>query len=350
MAAIVGADTSADMSNGYSSDERAQAAGYSAATTLAVEQTARMPWPLTGREAELELVEEALSGESVGGVVIAGAAGVGKTRLTAAGAELAQRSGCVVEWARASSSARSIPLGAFASLLPAGDRLPQGVELLARARQVLAERAGERRLVLCVDDGQLLDDASAALVHQLVAAGEAFVLVSLRPDEPVADALRALWKDELCLRVELGGLARGEMRALLEAALGGPVDGTSHSALWSLTRGNALFLRELVRHGLDRGLLSEVGGVWRWRGELEAGTRLAELVDMRIEEVGPSAGRVLEALAVGGPLEVGLLEPGELAGLEELERRELVQRHTDRRRRFVDVAHPLHGEAVRAQL
>jgi DNA-binding NarL/FixJ family response regulator len=34
--------------------------------------------------------------------------------------------------------------------------------------------------VLCVDDGQLLDDASAALVHQLVAAGEAVAVVSVR--------------------------------------------------------------------------------------------------------------------------------------------------------------------------
>ena len=59
---------------------------------------------------------------------------------------------------------------------------------------------------------------------------------------------------------------------------------------------------------------------------------------------------MLELVAVGAPLEVGLLEPGELAALEALERRELVQRRTDGRRRFVDVAHPLHGEAVRARL
>ena len=47
----------------------------------------------------------------------------------------------------------------------------------SRARHALAERTGGRRLVLCVDDGQLLDDASAALLHQLVAAREAFAVV-----------------------------------------------------------------------------------------------------------------------------------------------------------------------------
>lgn len=310
-----------------------------------------MRWPLTGRDAELRLVGEALSGGSADGIVIAGPAGVGKTRLAAEAAELARTQGCAVEWVRASRSARSIPLGAFAALLPATDRpLPEGVELLARARHALAERAAGCRLVLCVDDGQLLDDASAALVHQLVAAGEAFAVVSWRRDEPGPDALRALWKDELCLLLELSELSRGEVRALLDAALSGHIDGRSAGALWELTRGNPLFLREIVRHGVDRGLLTQDGAVWRWRGEIEAGTRLAELVDVRIEDVGESERPVLELVAVGAPLEVGLLEPGELLALEALERRELVQRRADGRRRFADVAHPLHGEAVRAQL
>src|SRR4051812_11741537 len=164
-----------------------------------------MRWPFTGREAELRLVADALAGET-GGVVIAGPAGVGKTRLAAETAKLAAAGGCAVEWARATRSARSIPLGAFAALLPATG-LPDGVELLARVRHALAERAAGRRLVLCVDDGQLLDEASAALVHQLVAAGEAFAVVSLRhDDEPPPDALRALWKDDLCVLLELGEL------------------------------------------------------------------------------------------------------------------------------------------------
>ena len=310
-----------------------------------------MQWPLTGRDAELRLVRDALSQSWVRGVVVAGRAGVGKTRLVAEAARVAEAQGCAVEWVRATRSAQAIPLGAFAPLLPpSSSPRSDGVELLSRARHALAERAAGRRLVLCVDDGQLLDDASAVLVHQLVAPGEAFALVSVRRAEPVPDALRALWKDELCLLLELPELAHDDVRVLLEAALGSAIDGTSAAALWQHTRGNALFLRELVRHGLDAGLLAEDGGVWRWRGGIEPGTRLTELVELHVRAVGRAARRVLELVAVGVPLEPVLLAPDELAALEELEENGLARRRTEGRRRFVDVAHPLYGDAVRGDL
>lgn len=317
-----------------------------------MDQTPRMRWPLVGREAELRSVAEALAEGSAGGVIITGPAGVGKTRLAVELSQVAAAQGHVVASVRATRSAASIPLGAFAALLPTvGSTPPEGgVELLARARHALAERAAGRRLVLWVDDGQLLDDASAALVHQLVAAHEAFAVVTVRRDEPVPDALRALWKDELCEFEALRELSRDDVVRLLEAGLGGPADGRTVAALWELTRGNALFLRELVRHGVDRGLLAEEGGLWRWRGKVQAGTRLAELVDLRIDGVGPGARGLLEVVAVGGPLELGLPELDTPGALEALERNELVERRTDGRRRFVDVAHPLHGEAVRARL
>src|SRR4051794_11971716 len=276
-----------------------------------------MRWPFTGRDAELRLVAEVLADGSACGVVIAGPAGVGKTRLAGEAAERAAAQGCAVEWVRASRSARSIPLGAFAALLPAPERrLPEGVELLARARRALIERAAGRRLVLCVDDGQLLDHASATLVHQVVAAGEAFAAVTVRTDEPAPDAVRALWKEELCTRLELGALSREDVDGVLAAALGAPGDGATVTALWKRTRGNALFLRELVRQGLDGGLLADEGGVWRWRGPVEGGARLAELVDLRIDGLPAPTRDLLELVAVGGPLELGLLPPDAAGALE----------------------------------
>jgi len=81
-----------------------------------------MAWPLIGREAELRHVAEALAGGTAGGVVIAGSAGVGKTRLAREAAELAAARGDAIEWARATRAAASIPLGAFGALLPATPR------------------------------------------------------------------------------------------------------------------------------------------------------------------------------------------------------------------------------------
>jgi AAA ATPase domain len=308
-------------------------------------------WPLVGRDNELGSVGELLSDGSGGGVVVAGEAGVGKTRLATELSHLAEARGFAVEWVRATRSAASVPLGAFAALLPAPEPdAAGGAELLARARHALVERAGGRRLVLCVDDGQLLDAASAALVHQLVAVGEAFAVVTLRLGEPVPDALRALWKDELCEFLELAELSRAEVERLLALVLGGPVEGRSLGALWELTLGNPLFLRELVIWGLERGALADAGGIWRWRGEMTAGLRLAELVGTRLETLEPEELEVLELVAVGAPLEIELLESGEREVLDALEGHGLVERTLDGRRALVDVAHPLHGEAVRARL
>ena len=315
------------------------------ASGCAMDQTGCVQLPLVGRDRELANISELLASDGRG-VVIAGAAGVGKTRLAAEVAALAGASGREVAWVRATRSASGFPLGAFAPLLPPS--VESGRELLSRARHALSERAADRPLALCVDDGQFLDHASAALVHQLVVAREAFVALTLRRGGRVPDAITALWKDELCPLVELEALGRAEVETLLAGALDGPVDGPTANALWELTHGNALFVRELVLYGLERGLLAEMGGIWRWRGAFGVGARVTELVDARLDGV---AGReVLELVAVGAPLEVSLLEPPEQADLDELERHGLVLRRLNGRRRTVDVAHPLHGEAVRARL
>jgi DNA-binding CsgD family transcriptional regulator len=288
-----------------------------------------------GRDGELERIV-ALLAAGEGGAVIAGAPGTGKTRLATEVAERAAAGGRTVEWVRATRSAASIPFGAFAPLLPGG-------EDLAAARRRLAGR----RLVLCVDDAQRLDPGSAALVHQLAAAGEATVLATVRADEPAPDAVRALWKDDLCALVELGPLARADADRLVEAALGGPVDGRARAGLWERTRGNPLFLRELLRDGAG---LRRTDGLWHWDGRVRPGLRLADLVAERAAGLARPAARTLELIAAGAPIEARLLAPEERNALETLEAQELVVLRRDGRREALDLAHPLHGDVVRARL
>src|SRR4029453_16755037 len=80
--------------------------------------TSAVRWPLVGRERELALVGEALGRSRSSGIVIAGPAGVGKTRLAEELIGLAESSGFAVVWVLATRAARAVPFGAFASVLP----------------------------------------------------------------------------------------------------------------------------------------------------------------------------------------------------------------------------------------
>jgi hypothetical protein len=306
-------------------------------------------WPLVGREEELTAVKVAMDDASVSGVVLAGTAGVGKTRLAREAIALARAAGLTTRWAVATQAASAIPFGAFAQLLPdPGGHGPDQAQLLGQAARALREAAGPRGLVLAVDDAHLLDGASAALVHQLAAGSAAFVVVTLRSGEPAPDAVLSLWKDGLAERLELQVLSRGEVEELVVAVLGGQVDGLTLHRLWAVTQGNVLLLRELLLAGFELGQPQRRDRVWRWSGSLGVTPRLAELIEARLGRLDGSQRAVLELLAVGEPL--GLLVLEQLTGpgvTEALERRGVVAVEPHGRRLEVRLAHPLYGEALR---
>ena len=182
-------------------------------------------------------------------------------------------------WLAATRAAASIPFGAVSHLLPPAERLGDDrLDTLRRTAELLAERSRGRPLLLGVDDAHLLDDASAALVHQLAFRGIAVVVATVRTGEPAPDPVIALWKDGLTRRLDLSALPPSATAELLERALGGPVDGVTKEEVLRITGGNPLYLRELVLGGLESGALRQVDKVWRWRGRLAGATRLAELV------------------------------------------------------------------------
>ncbi|MEA5117507.1 MAG: AAA family ATPase, partial [Propionicimonas sp.] len=115
-------------------------------------------------------------------VVIAGQAGVGKTRLAREALAEAEAAGAAVFWVRATASAAALPLAAVVDLLPL-DRL-RGDPLRAfhAGYDMLRERAGGRDLAIGVDDAHLLDPGSAAYVLHLARRG-AFVLATVRAGE-----------------------------------------------------------------------------------------------------------------------------------------------------------------------
>ena len=157
-------------------------------------------WPLVGRSSEIAHLKASISGRR--GAVIIGPVGVGKTVLATVGVEFARDLGMSVALVAGTEAARPYPFGAFASLLHRDSDLvgPEShADQLRRYMHELLDDAGQRPLLVFVDDAHLLDDGSASLVHQLSLAGVATVLACVlssgRAGQPAVDPMVVLWKD-----------------------------------------------------------------------------------------------------------------------------------------------------------
>ena len=300
----------------------------------------------------MELVGDVLAAGERWAVVLAGLAGVGKSRLAAECVPLAEARGLATARVKGGEAARRLPFGALAPLLPPATG--PGIEpadMLCRSRDAVVGLGRGRPLFLVVDDAHLLDDASATLVHQLVTTGSAFVLATVNTGERAADPFVALWKDELAERIEVPPLGPASIEALLTAVLGGPVGAGTLHQLGERSAGNALYLRELVLAGVESGALSDEDGIWRLAGSPVLSSRLVELIEARLGGLEASDRNVVDALAFGEPLGVACLRTVTTAEkLVELEDRGLIVTGYDGRRLDACLAHPLYGEVIRARI
>jgi DNA-binding CsgD family transcriptional regulator len=306
-------------------------------------------WPLVGRDDELAELRRLLSPDGeLAGVAVFGEAGVGKTRLLSTAVDERRQQGGECEWVRATEAAQDIPLGSFAHLFGRGDDVHDRDDLLHLALARLHDRAGTGDFLLAVDDAHLLDEGSVALLHLAVTQSPIRVLVSIRSGEPLPVGLVALWKDELLARLDVGPLSREATERLVLAVLGDRVPASLLDRMWELSRGNALFLRELVTAAVER----RAGGGGR-RIRLPEGPRerLAELVEERLRLLEPRWRSALEVVAVGEQVPLAaaerLIDPPDL---EALEQRGLVEVVTAATLPSVQVAHPLYGEVLDAML
>ena len=303
----------------------------------------RLSWPLIGRAGEMRTIEAVISASAVSGILVCGPAGVGKSRIAREALSAAASQGCETRWTVGTSSARAIPLGAFTAWAPSG--VTDTVQLLRGVIESLTAAPSGAKVVLGVDDVHLLDDLSAFVVHQIVQRGAAKVVLTARDDEPIPAAIQDSWTAGQFDRLDVKPLSLDETTTLLSATLAGSVDPDAVQRIWELTRGNGLYLRNIVEQEVADGRIVQENGSWRWIGDPIMPPGLVELIESRIGDLPAPVSDVIDVLAVGEPIEfTALTRITDAAAVEEAETRGLIALEPAGRGIEVRVAHPLYGQ------
>jgi DNA-binding SARP family transcriptional activator len=312
-------------------------------------------------------------------VVVAGEAGIGKTRLAAELARTVQRAGGLVLYGRCDEGL-AVPYQPFVEALrPAAtamgpDRLraelgrfaPELVRLLpelgplgepARADpeterfamfeavSALVEAATrERRTLLMLDDLHWAATPTLLLLRHLIRSERplgALLVAAYRDTEldirhPLAQLLVDLKRDASVETMTLGGLEEREIARLLEAAAGHAPErrGAELAALLQTeTGGNPFFIRELLANLIESGAIGREGERWEdlRASELEVPEGLRQVIRQRVARLSEGAREALSVAAVVGPTfafatveHVLSGEPGLLDSLDEVAGRGLL--------------------------
>ena len=274
---------------------------------------------LRGRHHECDLLNQLLdpirAGESQV-LVVRGEPGVGKTALLDYLVE--QATGCrVARVAGVQSEMELAYAGLHQLLTPMLDRLEQlpGPQRAALATafglsagsapdrflaglatlSLLSDAAAGHPLLCVVDDAQWLDHASAQVLgfvaRRLVAESVALVFAARVPSDELAGL------PELVVE----GLGEPDARALLDAALTGPLDAQVRDRLVAETAGNPLALVELPR-GLTP---AELAGGFALPDAMPLSGRIEESFRRRLELLPDDTRRLLQLAAadsVGDPV------------------------------------------------
>jgi DNA-binding CsgD family transcriptional regulator/tetratricopeptide (TPR) repeat protein len=271
---------------------------------------------MVGRDRELArvtgLLDDALAGR--GRLVLCtGEAGIGKTRLGEELAGAAEARGVPVAWARASDQGSSPPYGLWRLVLSepavssradasgpavfgaglgpdlgAESGIAQRFALFAEVRGRLAEAASGSGLVLVLDDLQWADEASAALLVEVVRQlrGTRILVFATYRDSAADGILARLSAEVNTERVDLRGLPAEAVGDLL---LAGGLAASPEQArrVHDETGGNPFLVRELGQ-SLIRPDGSSVPG------------RVVEATAYRLGQLSDEAQAVLRAAAVAG--------------------------------------------------
>ena len=326
---------------------------------------------LIGRSAELEAVERFLERARAGpaSLLIDGDAGIGKTVLWRAATERAGEGSARVLRAAPAESERSLTLGGLTDLLsdvtdrelaslPAVQRhaleiavlraepsgqLPDQRTLSVATATLLRQLAGERPLVLAIDDAQWLDDASAATLayalRRLADRGVGVLLAVRGVPETRALELTAGVPAEGRERLHLGPLPLAALHQLFLARFGRSFPRLVLVRMEQASGGNPFYALEIAR------TLAESGTIVTPGERLPIPATLGALVEARVGALPPATRAALLLAAVAAEPTIDTLrraDPGAPAALEAAFGADIAA--VDRR--SIRFAHPLLAQAV----
>lgn len=297
-------------------------------------------WPLLPREEHATVLRETLgSGRSV---LLVGEAGVGKTQLvqSALAQGLPASVGPVV----------SVP-GTIADDSPLEVAHPRLAAMLHDHESGAATT--DPPPVLRVEDGHRLGPALAHAVVRLARDGAALLVTTLRPTAAAGSPWLELWRDGVAERLDVPTLTAAEVEELTVAVLGGPATADTYDRIVARSRGNAFFLRELLRAELEAGTLTEHRGVWRGPVDAPPNDRVIDVVRRSLDDLDPVSRRALDLVALADTVPVGAVRgPADAGTFAELvEHRLLVIDRGDGPDACAEpvlrLPHPMVAEAVR---
>ena len=303
-----------------------------------------MEWPFVCRTAEVHQAIDAVDNSSFSGVVFVGEAGVGKTALARKVAERFSTRGMQTHFVLGTQTSRDVPLAAFAGIVQIPGAL-EPIRLLAAAHDALDS---VENLLLVIDDAHLLDPLSAIVVHQLAVRGAATLIVTMRSETEVPDAITALWKDQFLRRIEVAAFSHADTGRLLSQTLGGPVAGTVVDQLHELSAGSPLLLRGLLDTAVDDGALTDDTGRWRLTHSPRLGSDIEQLLESRVRSLPPNERDVLEIVAAAEVLDWDALRSMcDIDAISDAEHHAVIHVISDPLRMRVQVAHPVLADVVR---
>lgn len=363
---------------------------------------------LVGRDTLLQELRAALDAV-VGGrgrtVLLTGPSGVGKTRIAAELRQLGQKKGFGVASASANPVERDIPYAlvaelfapllrtldpatlatvtrgqaaALAAVFPMLETLHRpGVadtmtpeerkaRMLWALSQLVARLTAKRPLIVVADNLQWADAGSIELLHFIArqCAGEALLVVGIwttdegDTDPAYARLLRSLTSLDIASVLRVAPLSLDETERLVSTVFDIAPSAVREFAalLYGWTRGNPLFVREVLLALVATGTLHERDGSWfGWDVRtLALPASVRELFRGRIATLGTPARELLELVAVAGTrVSHALLEsiaPGDsearLLATDELRRRGVLTESSTGDDVHHEFVHPLLREVV----